>query len=297
MSLRNWILLLLLGSIWGGSFIFAKVAVAEIPALILVFLRVFSAALALHVVLRIRKLSFPTQPSLLAAFLIMGLLNNAVPFSLLFWGQTEISAALASILNATTPIFTFLIAAIMMRQETINLHRIAGVLTGFAGVVCMLLPSMSGTQDSPLWAQFACLGAALSYGLAAAYARRFKDTPPLVSATGQLTGSSLIMLPLAVMSASSWSPAQTSSLAWVCVIALGLLATAAAYLIYFRLLASAGATNASLVTLIVPATAILFGVTLLGEGLSQAQMFGLTLLALGLIILDGRVFRAVGLKT
>ncbi|WP_153771942.1 DMT family transporter [Labrenzia sp. CE80] len=295
MTLANWFLLLLLGTIWGGSFLFAKVAVAEIPPLVLVFLRVLIAGLALHVVLRLRGLSFPLSPTLLASFLVMGLLNNAVPFSLLFWGQTEISAGLASILNATTPIFTFVIAAVLLQQETVQLHRAAGVVLGIAGVAMMLLPNLTGAGHDPLWAQLACLGAALSYGLAAAYARRFKDLPPVISATGQLTGSSLIMLPIAVLSSGSWTMTSVSFEVWANVLALGLVATAAAYLIYFRLLADAGATNASLVTLIVPATAILFGVIILGESLTGFQIGGLGLLLLGLLVLDGRILRRLGL--
>ncbi|WP_417686994.1 DMT family transporter [Roseibium sp.] len=292
MSFRNWILLCLLGAIWGGSFIFAKVAVAEIPPLTLVFLRVFLAAVCLHLVLRWRGIAFPLTPGLLAAFLLMGLLNNAIPFSLLFWGQTAISAALASILNATTPIFTFLIAAVALGQEEVRIHRLVGVLTGFAGVVIMLAPSL-GSAETPLWAQIACLGAAISYGFAAAFARRFKGIPAIVSAAGQLTGSSLIMLPLAAISLANWEPLATSAIAWGNVIALGLLATAAAYLIYFRLLSEAGATNASLVTLIVPASAILFGTMLLGESLQPPQIAGFALLLLGLLILDGRVIKRV----
>ncbi|MEJ8473029.1 DMT family transporter [Roseibium algae] len=291
MTLINWLLLVLLGTIWGGSFMFAKVAIAEIPPLMLVFLRVLIAGLALHVVLRARGLSFPRTPKLLAAFLIMGLLNNAVPFSLLFWGQTEISAALASILNATTPIFTFMIAAVLLGQETVKLHRISGVLVGFAGVSLMLIPTISGIGHDPLWAQAACLGAACSYGLAASFARRFSDLSPLISATGQLTGSSLIMLPLAIWSSAGWSPADVSVHVWLNVLALGLLATAAAYLIYFKLLSEAGATSASLVTLIVTAAAVLFGVTLLNESLTAYQLGGLAFLLLGLLILDGRILK------
>ncbi|WP_289036250.1 DMT family transporter [uncultured Roseibium sp.] len=296
MTLANWFLLLLLGTIWGGSFLFAKVAVAEIPPLVLVFLRVLIAGLALHVVLRLRGISFPLSPTLLASFLVMGLLNNAVPFSLLFWGQTEISAGLASILNATTPIFTFVIAAVLLQQETVQFHRAAGVVLGIAGVAIMLLPNLTGAGHDPLWAQLACLGAALSYGLAATYARRFKDLPPVISATGQLTGSSLIMLPIAVLSSGSWTMTSVSFEVWANVLALGLVATAAAYLIYFRLLADAGATNASLVTLIVPATAILFGVIILGESLTGFQIGGLGLLLLGLLVLDGRILRRLGLS-
>ncbi|SHM41725.1 DMT family transporter [Roseibium suaedae] len=289
MSWRNWLTLLLLGAIWGGSFLFAKVAVAEIPPLVLVFLRVCLAAIALHCVLRLTGKRFPLEPRLLGAFLVMGLLNNAIPFSLIFWGQTAIAAGLASILNATTPIFTFLVAAVVLRQEPVRFHRIAGVLTGFGGVLLMLFQSLGQPGHDPLWAQLACLGAAVSYALAAAFARRFKHLPPLVSATGQLSGSTLIMLPMAMIFGAGWSPLETSGFVWMNVLALGLLATAFAYLLYFRLLAEAGATNASLVTLLVPASAILFGSLLLGEALKTYQFGGFGLLLAGLLLLDGRI--------
>lgn len=289
MSLKNWILLLTLGAIWGGSFLFAKVAVVEIPPLVLVFLRVSIACATLHVVLRFTSHRFPVQARLLGAFLVMGFLNNAVPFSLLFWGQTEISAGLASILNATTPIFTFLIAALLLGQEPVKAHRVAGVAVGFAGVLVMVSPSVTGVGEDPLWAQLACLGAAVSYALAATYARAFKDIAPIVSATGQLTGSTLIMLPMAIWAAGSWSAFETSGFVWLNVIALGIGATALAYLIYFRLLADAGATNASLVTFLVPASAILFGALLLDERLTAPQLSGFGLLLVGLVLLDGRI--------
>ncbi len=289
MSLRNWILLLTLGAIWGGSFLFAKVAVAEIPPLMLVFLRVAIACVTLHIVLRFTAHRFPREIRLFGAFLMMGLLNNAIPFSLLFWGQTEISAGLASILNATTPIFTFVVAAVALGQEQVKLHRMFGVAIGFAGVLVMLSPSVNGLSEDPLWAQLACLGAAFSYALAAAYARTFKDIPPIVSATGQLTGSSLIMLPVAIWIAGSWSAFETSGHVWLNVLALGIGATAFAYLIYFRLLADAGATNASLVTFLVPASAIIFGYLLLGERLNEVQLAGFAILLVGLVVLDGRL--------
>ncbi|WP_346892108.1 DMT family transporter [uncultured Roseibium sp.] len=289
MTLRNWMLLLTLGAIWGGSFLFAKVAVAEIPPLVLVFCRVAIACAALHIVLRFTSHRFPVQPRMLVAFLTMGFLNNAVPFSLLFWGQTEVSAGLASILNATTPIFTFIVAALIVRQEPVRAHRVAGVLIGFAGVLVMVASSITGLSDDPLWAQLACLGGAFSYALAATFARRFRSIPPLVSATGQLSGSTLIMLPVALLAAGNWSPLQTSAFVWLNVLALGIGATALAYLIYFRLLADAGATNASLVTFIVPASAILFGFLLLGERLTTYQFAGLGLLLTGLLVLDGRI--------
>ncbi|WP_422378230.1 DMT family transporter [Roseibium sp.] len=291
MSLRNWILLVVLGAIWGGAFLFAKVAVAEIPPFVLVFLRVFIACTTLMIVLWHQGLLDRLEWRLTGPFLLMGLLNNAVPFSLLFLGQTVIGAGLASILNATTPIFTVVVAGLLVRQESLGMHKIAGVILGVAGVAVMLSSSLSGLATDPLWAQLCCLGAAISYACAATFAKRFRSLPTQVAATGQLLGSSLIMLPVALFTASDWSPFDTSLVAWSNVIALGILATALAYLIYFQLLSDAGATNASLVTLLVPASALFFGWLILGENLSPLQLAGFGVLLAGLVVLDGRFFK------
>ncbi|MES0881307.1 DMT family transporter [Roseibium sp. SCP14] len=294
MPLRNWIMLIVLGTIWGGAFLFAKVAVAEIPPFVLVFLRVSSACAVLLLVLHHQRLLSNLTLKLAGPFLVMGFLNNAVPFSLLFLGQTVIGAGLASILNATTPIFTVIVAGLLTRQEALHANRIAGVLLGVAGVAIMLSSSLSGVASDPVWAQLSCLGAAISYACAATYARRFRFLPPQVAATGQLLGSSLLMLPIALLSMGNWSISDPSLTAWANVLSLGILATAIAYLIYFQLLAEAGATNASLVTLIVPASALFFGWLLLGENLSTLQLAGFAALLVGLVVLDGRILQRKG---
>jgi drug/metabolite transporter (DMT)-like permease len=297
MPLRNWIMLIVLGTIWGGSFLFAKVAVAEIPPFVLVFFRVSSACAVLLLVLWYQGILAKLSLSLAIPFLIMGILNNAIPFSLLFLGQTEIGAGLASILNAMTPDFTVLVAGVLVKQESLNSNKIAGVLLGVLGVAIMLSSSLSGVANDPVWAQLSCLGAAVSYACAATYARRFKAVQPQVAATGQLLGSSLIMLPIAIYFGSGWSFSETSMTAWANVFALGVFATALAYLIFFQLLSEAGATNASLVTLIVPASALLFGWLILGENLSMLQLGGFAVLLLGLVVLDGRLFRRKTART
>lgn len=294
MSLRNWIMLVVLGAIWGGSFLFAKVAVAEIPPLVLVFFRVSVACVVLLAVLWWQGLLNRLEPRLALPFLAMGFLNNAVPFSLLFVGQTAIGAGLASILNATTPVFTVIVASLLVRQETLSLHRLAGVVLGVAGVAVMLSSSLSGLASDPVWAQLCCLGAAVSYACAATFARRFREVPAPVAATGQLIGSSLLMLPVALLTAGNWSPAEPGLTTWLNVLALGVLATALAYLIYFRLLSETGATNASLVTLLVPASALLFGWLILGENLGPVQFGGFAILLSGLVVLDGRLLRKRG---
>ncbi|MCX2725409.1 DMT family transporter [Roseibium salinum] len=291
MPLRNWIMLIVLGAIWGGSFLFAKVAVAEIPPFVLVFFRVSIACAFLLVVLWHQRLLGSLQLRLALPFLAMGLLNNAVPFSLLFLGQTVIGAGLASILNATTPVFTVLVASVLVKQEVLQAHRTAGVVLGVAGVAIMLSSSLAGLANDPLWAQLSCLGAAMSYACAATFAKRFRSLPPQVAATGQLLGSTLIMAPVAFFTATGWSVADPSPTTWANVAALAVLATALAYLIYFRLLSEAGATNASLVTLLVPASALFFGWLILGENLGALQLGGFSVLLIGLVVLDGRIFK------
>ncbi len=291
MSLRNWILLIVLGAIWGGSFLFAKVAVASIPPFVLVFLRVSIACTVLLAVLWQQGLLGRLERRHAGPFLLMGLLNNAVPFSLLFLGQTVIGAGLASVLNATTPVFTVLVASLVVKQEALQANRIAGVALGVAGVAVMLSGSLSGLATDPVWAQLCCLGAAFSYACAATFAKRFKAMPPQVAATGQLLGSSVIMLPVALATGTGWSFADPDPVAWMNVLALGIGATALAYLIYFRLLADAGATNASLVTLLVPASALFFGWLILGENLSALQLGGFAILLAGLVVLDGRLLK------
>ncbi|WP_349358206.1 DMT family transporter [Stappia sp.] len=296
MSLTNWALLITLSILWGGTFLLARIAVVEVPPLTLVFLRVALAALTLHAVLRVRGLRFPLEPRLLGAFAVMGLLNNAIPFSLIFWGQTVLTASLASILNATTPIFTVIVAAAIVAQEPLRGHRIAGIAVGFAGVVLLLLPGLRGLGVSPVWAQLLCLGGALSYAFAATFARRFRGVPVLVAAAGQLSASSLLVLPLAAWQAATWqgtgwAVADTGAGVWLSVVALGTLCTALAYLIYFRLLVEAGATNASLVTLLIPVTASVLGALTLGESLTGPQLSGMAVLLVGLALLDGRILR------
>ncbi|WP_428669600.1 DMT family transporter [Roseibium sp.] len=296
MPFRHWILLIVLGAIWGGAFLFAKVAVAEIPPFVLVFFRVSIACTVLLTYLWARGLLSGLEAKHALPFLVMGLLNNAVPFSLLFLGQTVIGAGLASILNATTPVFTVLVASVVVKQEALQANRVAGVVLGVAGVAVMLSSSLSGLATDPVWAQLCCLGAALSYALAATFARRFRSMPPQVAATGQLLGSSAIMLPVALLTASGWTVSDPSLTTWLNVLALGTVATALAYLIYFRLLAEAGATNASLVTLLVPASALFFGWLILGEKLSAFQLGGFAVLLAGLVVLDGRLLQRLGPK-
>ncbi|BCH24074.1 DMT family transporter [Mesorhizobium sp. L-8-3] len=289
MSSRDWTMLLLLGAIWGGSFFFARIAVAEINPLTLVLFRVAIAAAALHVYLAARGISFRSALPLAGGFVLLATLNNVIPFSLIFAGQTELGAGLASVLNATTPFWTALIAHMLTVDEKLTWNKIAGIMLGIAGTAVMIGPGLLAGLGGPVWAKFALVGASLSYALALMVARRFKGVPPAVVATAQLTASTAIMIPVVLLVNGPHGLFAASAHVWAAVFALALLSTAFAYILYFNLVASAGATNASLVTLIVPASAILLGAVFLGERLEAFELAGIALIGLGLVTIDGRL--------
>ncbi len=247
-----WALILLLGLIWGGSFFFARIAVLEVPPFTLVFLRLFLAALALHIYLHGRFGLYATLKAQWPSFLIMGFVNNALPHTLIFFGQTEIGAGLASILNATTPIWTVLIANRWTTDEKLTGAKIAGCLAGLAGTAVLIGPGIMAAASAPFWALILPVLAAVSYGVAGTYGKRFRGLPAPVTATGQLTASTLMMLPVSLIADHSWALPMPSINAVLAILALALVSTAFAYLLFFRILALAGATNASLVTLVVP---------------------------------------------
>jgi drug/metabolite transporter (DMT)-like permease len=291
MTARDWAQLLLLGAIWGGSFFFARIAVAEIPPLTLVLFRVSIAAIALHLYLLAFGPSFRLALPHAASFFLLALLNNVVPFSLIFAGQTVLGAGLASVLNATTPFWTLIIANALTSDEKLSWNKVAGILLGVAGTAVMIGPGLIAGLGGPVWAKFALVGASLSYAFALIFARRFKGVPPAVVATGQLTASTAMMLPVVFIVHGSAGLFDASAPVWAAVLALALVSTAFAYILYFNVIASAGATNASLVTLIVPASAILLGAVFLGERLDLFEFAGMALIGLGLVTIDGRLLR------
>lgn len=298
MSGHTWGMLMLLGMIWGGSFFFARVAVAHVPPATLVLLRVGIAALALHVYVAGRFDIYGTLAARWHEFLLLGLVNNAVPHLLIFLGQTQIGAGLASILNATTPIFTVLIANRFTTDEKLSSKKIAGCLIGLAGTAVLVGPRalapFTGDGGPPLWAVVLPILAATSYGIAATYGKRFRGVAPPAIAAGQLTAATLLMLPLSLVVDAPWQLPLPPWPAILAVLALALLSTAYGYILYFRIMAAAGATNTSLVTLLVPPSAILLGLLFLGESLTPLGMIGMALVLLGLVVLDGRVFALFG---
>jgi drug/metabolite transporter (DMT)-like permease len=293
----EWALLLALSVLWGGSFFFTALAVRELPPLTIVALRVGLAALLLLTVGRFLGVALPRDRRVRAAFLAMGLLNNAVPFCLIVWGQTHIASGLAAILNVTTPLATVVVAHLLTPDEKMTGNRLAGVLVGLLGVAVMLGPSLLGGLGANLLAQLACLAAAISYACAGVYGRRFQrmGVPPMTTATGQVTASTVLLLPVALAVDQPWTLAAPSLVTWGAVLGIAALSTALAYVLYFRILATAGATNLLLVTFLIPVSAILLGAVVLGERLAALQLIGMALIAAGLAAIDGRLLRwAVG---
>jgi drug/metabolite transporter (DMT)-like permease len=291
MSASDWGQLLLLGFLWGGSFFFGRIAVAEIPPLALVLYRVSFASLILHLWLRMRGISF--SPALVrpGPFLGLALLNNVIPFSLIFTGQTEIGAGLASIFYATTPLWTILVANLLTADEKLSATKLAGVGLGIAGAAVMIGPGLLSDLGGPVWAKLAVVGAAVSYAFGVVYAKRFRDIRPSVVATGQLTTSTVLMVPIVFLFYGPQEIATSSISIWAAIAVLAVFTTALAFILYFNIIASAGATNASLVTLLVPISATMLGAVFLGERLEPFEFAGMALVMASLIVIDGRFFR------
>ncbi len=284
-------MLIALSVLWGGSFFFTGIAVKELPSLTIVLVRVGIAAVTLWAVLKLLNIRMPHMKGLWPAFFGMGLLNNAIPFALFVWGQHHIASGLAAILNATTPLFTVLVAHFLTRDEKLSAGKIAGVVLGLLGVILMLGTELLPGLGTGFLAQLACLAAALSYAFAGVFGRRFKrmGVPPLATATGQVTASSLLILPMALMVDQPWLLAPPSAHTWAALLGIGVLSTALAYILYFRILAAAGATNLALVTFLIPISAILLGGLLLDERLGAIHFAGMAMIGLGLALIDGRI--------
>lgn len=295
MAPADWGLILVLSVIWGGSFFFYKVLVASLPPLTIVLGRVGIAALALHVVLAARGLRMPRGWRIWAGFAMLGFLNNIVPFGLIVFGETRITSGMASILNATTPIFAVLVGHALGDRvpgggERLTGARIAGVLAGFAGVLVLVGPdalSPFGHHDLP--AEAACLAASLSYAVGGFYAKRFRALAPLQLTIGQLTASTVMLLPVVLLFEKPWTLAMPDAGAWAALLAIALACTAFAYLLFFRVLASAGATNVMLVTFLLPISALALGHVALGEPVGLRALGGMALIGLGLAAIDGRL--------
>jgi len=292
MDAGAWAMLIVLSVLWGGSFFFVAVAVTALPPLSIVVLRVGLAAVVLWAIIGVLGRPLPRAREVWLAFFGMGLVNNAIPFSLIVWSQQTIASGLASILNATTPLFTVIVAGLLLNDEKASVAKLAGVAIGFLGIVVMIgIDALSGLGTA-VWAQIAVLGAALSYAFAGVFGRRFRrlGVDPLVTAAGQVTGSTLLLAPVALIVDHPWALPAPPLVVWAAIAGLAVLSTALAYILYFRILERAGATNLLLVTFLIPVSALLLGSLVLAERLAWTDFFGMALIGIGLAAIDGRLF-------
>jgi len=288
MTAREWGWLVALSVLWGGAFFMTSVALKEMTPFGLAFFRISIAALTLGIAVWVMGGAIPARLTDWRAFTILAIFGNAVPFCLLAWAQTQISGGLAAILNAMTPIFTILIAHVFTQDEKITLGRFLGILLAVCGVAVIVGPSALTLHGGQLWAEAAVLGASCCYAIAGVYGRRFGGYPLLIPAFMQLMIGSALVLPVLLLAGTPVRVAMPSLTTIACVLGLAVFSTALAFGIYFRILRSAGATNAGLVTILVPVTAILLGALILGDQLVARHYAGLVMIATGLLIIDGR---------
>ena len=289
---RDWSLLAVLSVLWGGSFFFNGVVLKELPPLTVVLLRVALAAMILLPVLWVYRIRLPQGRSGWKPFFAIALLNNILPFSLIVMGQTYIPSGLASILNATTPLFT-VVVMVAAGDEKLYARRVAGVITGLIGVI-ILHGQELGFQTGEGIGIPLCLAAAFSYGLSALYARRkLSDSPPLATATFQLLASSLMMAVIAAVFERPWQLPMPGATTWLAMFGLSAFSTALAYIVFFQVLRRSGSTNVMLVTLLIPVTAILLGYLVLDENISLREIIGALVIGSALLLIDGRVLKFV----
>ncbi|MCG2841728.1 DMT family transporter [Sandaracinobacter sp. RS1-74] len=288
-------MLIALAAVWGGSFFFNGVAVRELPVFTVVVSRVALAALILLLILKLQEKPMPRDRRIWLAFFGMGLLNNVIPFSLIVWGQQHIASAVASILNASTPLFTVVFAHFLTSEEKMTGGKLVGVVIGFVGVAVMIGFDALQSLGTNVVAQLMCLAAAVSYAFAGIFGRRFRTmgVTPMTTATGQVIASSILLLPLMLIIDRPWALDTPSMAAIGALIGVAALSTALAYILYFRILSTAGATNLLLVTFLIPVSAIILGVLFLNESLLPKHIAGMALIGVGLAAIDGRPWQAI----
>lgn len=289
MSRSQWLLLIALSVLWGGSFFFVGIAVKELPVFTIVLVRVALAAVLLLPVVLYLGLKLPRTPGEWLPFAGMSILNNVLPFCFIVMGQKTVASGIASVLNATTPLFA-LLAAHIFSDEKLSTRKLAGVLLGVVGVAILIGHQRLDAGGMTLAGVLFCLAGSLSYGLAGQWGRRLRGKPPLVSATGQLIASSLILSVLAAVIDQPWTLPRPSAQTLLALAGLAALSTSLAYVIFFRILAVSGPTNVMLTTLLIPITGIGLGVSLLGEALEMRHIVGALVIGLGLLVIDGRIF-------
>lgn len=301
MNLQGWAVMGALAFIWGGSFLCFSLALRELPVFTIVALRVIIGALTLAIVImavstKFPAWTFPKGGAIWRRLMMMGLLNNVIPFSLIIWAQTHIESGLAGIFNATTAFFGIALAAVFFADERLTVNKTIGVTLGFLGVCIIIGWQALEKLDLRSVAQLALLGSSFSYGLAKVWSRKhLSDLHPISASIGMLACSSLIMVPIA-LALNGLPSAAVSATTYGAVLFLGVPATALAYLLYYKSIQLSGSGNSSLVTLLVAPFAVFWGALILNETLPLSAYAGFALIAFGMIVIDGRLFARVRLK-
>lgn len=275
----------------GGSFFFYKITLdGGLPPFLVVLGRVGLAAIVLNIWLFAKGEYLPRSPAIWRNFIIMGVINNVIPFSLIAFGEQRISGGLASILNATTPIFTIIVAHFLTKTEKLSKNKLVGIICGFVGVIIIVGPeAISGAHGRDIPSEIACLIAAISYAFAGVFGKRFQNMKPITVATGQVTSSTMVLIPIVLIFEHPWNLPMPGIYVWAGVVGLAILSTVVAYVLYFHILAKAGATNLLLVTFLLPVSAILLGWSILGERINAHSIIGMAVIGLGLSAIDGRL--------
>jgi drug/metabolite transporter (DMT)-like permease len=289
MGRRDWALLSVLAVLWGGSFFFVELALAGLPPLAVVWGRVALGALVLGVMLRAWGVDLPAGWAQWRAVAVMGVLNNALPFTFFALAQGRIGGGVAAILNAMTPMLT-VVALFALAGERPGIGRVLGVVAGLAGVAVM----MGGAGEGEGWAKLMCLAAAGCYALASVWGRRLwrMGVAPMAAAFGQCLSAAVLLVPV-VVALRVWEGVTAGPVEWAAVVGLAVLSTAVAYAIFFRLFSTVGAVNVQLVTFVIPVVAVGLGVLVLGERLEMRHLGGAALIGLGLVVIDGRLWRRI----
>ena len=297
LDLNSTIMLLMLAAVWGGSFFFGEIALREIPPLTITLYRVMWALPILALIVLLKGIYVPRSLKVWGAYLVMGALNNAIPFSLIFWGQTQIESGLASILNGTTAMFAAVVAGLLLRDESLTAKKIFGAVLGLTGVAFIMGPRALADFNLSDLAQLAILGATLSYAFAGVWGKTvLAGQPPLMNAFGMLIGSTVLMIPIVLMFDGPPN-LELSKGVWAALIGLASLSTALAYVLYFAILARAGAANLLLVTLLIPLFAVGLGVLFLDEQMKLEALIGFAIIGLGFAVTDGRLFSFIFQRT
>lgn len=293
MGIRNFLWLMLLAVLWGPSFLFIKVAVGEIPPFTLVAGRVGLAAVLLYLILRLQRRALPRFGRIWLHFAVVGFFSNALPFTLFSWGEMHIDSALASILNGTTPLFTILLAHLLTSDDRLTPVKVMGSLLGFGGLVVLIAPSLLGGVRATTWGLIAATLAAASYGVATVYTRKnLRGLPPLVGPTAQLLMATLYILPLALLIEQPFRQPLPTWPALASLLALSMVGTALAFVVYYYVIDRTSATYVSMVTYLVPVIGVALGIMVLNEKPAWNAYAGCALILLGVMVVNG-VFKAL----